>query len=75
MESMQLQGNGRLWELYWFFHKFLDSSNLARWFFEAIVHRLFSGSWQLRPVPQPTRMDRKGSSDSPAFSRSLFLYL
>ena len=68
MESMQLQENERLRELYWFFHKFPDSFNLAGWFFEAIVHRLFSGSWQSEPVPQPIRMDREGSSDSPAFS-------
>lgn len=30
-----------------------------------IIHRLF---WQSGPVPQPIRMDRKGSSDSPASS-------
>ena len=68
MDSMEVHENERLRELYSFFHSFLESSNLAGWFFEVMVHRLFSGSWEPGPVPQPIHMDSQVSTGPPIFS-------
>jgi len=68
MELMCLQEGERIREMYRFFHGHQQSSTLARWFFEAIVHRLFSSGWKSGTTPQPTHMDSKGPSDSPLFS-------
>ena len=67
VELMRLQEIKDLREMYQFFHRSPESSVLAGWIFEAIVHRLLSGGWQPGPVLQPIRMDRKGPSDSPVF--------
>ena len=67
MKSMQLQEVERLREMYQLFHRIPESSTLAGWVFEVIVHRLFSGGWRSGPVPQPIRMDCKGSPGSPVF--------
>jgi len=68
MDSMEKHENERLRELYSFFHGFPESSNLAGWFFEVMVHRLFSGGWEPGPVPQPIHMDSKVASSPPIFS-------
>ena len=67
MKSMQLQEIERLREMYQLFHRIPESSILAGWVFEAIVHRLFSDGWQSGPIPQPIRMDCKDSPGSPVF--------
>ena len=67
MESMQLQEVERLREMYQLFHRIPESSILAGWVFEAIVHRLFTDGWQSGPILQPIRMDCKGSPGSPVF--------
>ena len=68
MELMCLREGERIREMYWFFQGHQQSSTLAGWFFEAIIHRLFSSSWKSGTAPQPIPMDRKGPSDSPLFS-------
>ena len=65
MKSMQLQKIERLREMYKLFHRTQESSALAGWVFEAIVHRSFSDGWQSGPIPQPIRMNCEGSSGSP----------
>ena len=67
MKSMQLQKIERLREVDQLFHRIQESSALARWVFEAIVHRSFSGGWWSGPVPQPIHMNCEGSSGSPVF--------
>ena len=67
MKSMQLQKIERLRKMYQLFHRIQESSALAGWVFEVIVHRLFSGGWRSGPVPQPIRMNCESSSGSPAF--------
>ena len=66
-ELMRLQNIERLWEMYQSFHRNPQSSTLAGWVFEAIVHRLLSGGCQSGPVLRPIRTDHNGSSDSPVF--------
>jgi len=63
MESMRLQEDEPLWELYGYFRRVSDGSTLAGWVFEAIVHRMFSGGWRSdsEPMPQPIRMFSVGS--------------
>ena len=67
MKSMQLQKIERLRKMYQLFHRIQESSALAGWVFEVIVHPLFSGGWRSGPVPQPIRMNCEGPSGSPAF--------
>ena len=68
MGLMCLRESERIREMYRFFHKSPESSALAGWFFEAIVHRLFSSGWKSGTAPQPIPMDSRGPSDSPLFS-------
>jgi hypothetical protein len=67
VESMRSQEDARLREFFWFFYDIPTSSTLARWFFEAIVHRLFSNGWKSMDVPQPIPMATTGL-DPPTFS-------
>ena len=60
MELMRLQEGEPLWELYGHFRGASDSSTLAGWVFEAIVHRMFSDGWRSEPTPQPIRMASNG---------------
>ena len=59
MESMRLQENEHLRKLYEYFHR-TNSSNLAGWVFEMIVHRVLSDGWRSGPMPQPIRMASDG---------------
>jgi hypothetical protein len=56
--------------MYEFFHINPRSTTLAGWVFEAIVHRLFSDSWQSGPAPQPIRTASNGCVP-PVFSTDL----
>jgi len=60
MELMRLQEDEPLWELYEYFRGASDSSTLAGWVFEAIVHRMFPDGWQSGSTPQPIRMASNG---------------
>ena len=68
MELMCLREHERIREMYWFFHGHQQSSTLAGWFFEEIVHRLFSSGWKSGTAPQSTHMGNRGPPDSPLFS-------
>ena len=68
MGLMCLRESERIREMYRFFHESPESSALAGWFFEAIIHRLFSSGWNSGTASQPIPMDSRGPSDSPLFS-------
>ena len=53
---MRLQEDEHLQEMYRSFHNIPGSPALARWVFEAIVHRMLSDGWRSGPTPQPIRM-------------------
>jgi len=68
MELMNLRESEHIREMYGFFNGHPQSSTLAGWIFEVIVHRLFSSGWKSGTAPQPIPMGSKGPSDSPLFS-------
>lgn len=59
MESVRLQEDEHLRKLYEYFH-LVESSNLAGWVFEVIVHRVLTDGWRSGPTPQPIRMASNG---------------
>ena len=82
VESMRLQEEKRLREMYEDFYRTLDGFALAGWVFEAIVHRMFSDGLQSGPTPQfvlmvsndrnPPIMSTDPSSSTPDTSLSSF---
>ncbi len=66
MESISLEEDKCLWDMYKFFHKTPEASSLAGRFFEEIVHCLLSNGWQSdKPTPQPIHM--ANGHDPPPF--------
>ena len=60
VESMRLQKEERLREMYEDFYRITDRFALAGWVFEAIVHRMFSDGLQLGPTPRTVPMVPNG---------------
>jgi len=68
VELMRLEEDKYLRKTYDLFRKIPESSTLAGWVFEAIVHRMLSDGRELEgPTLRPIRMDRD-ESDPPTFS-------
>jgi len=69
VESMRLGEDKHLRETYGLLDNIPESSSLAGWVFEAIVHRMFSEGWRLADgsMPRPTCMDSDGRNP-PTFS-------
>ena len=68
VELMQFEEKKHLHEMYALFHKTSESSALAGWIFEVIVHRVLSDDLQSGgPALQPIRMVRD-NCDPPNFS-------
>jgi len=69
VESMRLEEDKHLRETYGFLRRSPESSGLAGWMFEAIVHHMLSDGWRSAdgPMPQPIRMAPDGC-DPPTFS-------
>ncbi len=67
MESMSLEEDKHLWDMYNLFCKTPEASSLAGRFFKEIVHRLLSKGWQSdKPTPQPICMV-SNNHDPPTF--------
>ena len=67
VELMRLAEDNHLWNMYHLLHRITEGSGMAGWIFEARVHRMLSGGWQLgSPVPRPIRM-ATNLRDPPAF--------
>jgi len=60
VESLLLQEEEHLRELYEDFYRDTDGFNLARWVFEAIVHRMFSDGLKSGPTPRTVPMVPNG---------------
>jgi len=68
MESMSLEEDSHLQDMYHLFRRISKASSLAGRIFEAIVHRLLSKGWQSdKPILQPIRMV-SNCCDPPTFS-------